>query len=105
LYSTVTALNEALTAEVRRLKIATAEQGGDSDPSKSMVQQQLSINPQMYLQQPRPSQLGMHQLQQQSSASQFNMHQRQQQQQQQQQSSQPQPQQNGNTTPKPDSNQ
>jgi hypothetical protein len=31
LYSTVTALNEALTAEVRRLKIATAEQGGDSD--------------------------------------------------------------------------
>ncbi|KAH8510621.1 hypothetical protein H0E87_008243 [Populus deltoides] len=97
------ALNEALTAEVRRLKIATAEQGGDSDPSKSMVQQQLSINPQMYLQQPRPSQLGMHQLQQQSSASQFNMHQRQQQQQ--QQSSQPQPQQNGNTAPKPDSNQ
>jgi hypothetical protein len=66
-----------------------------------MVQQQLSINPQMYLQQPRPSQLGMHQLQQQSSASQFNMHQRQQQ----QQSSQPQPQQNGNTAPKPDSNQ
>ncbi|CAK7329594.1 unnamed protein product [Dovyalis caffra] len=98
------ALNEALTAEVRRLKIARAERGGESDPSKGMVQQQLSINPQMFLQQPRPSQLNIHQLQQQQqqqpSGSQINMHQLQQQ----QQSSQPQPQQNGNTTSKPDSN-
>ncbi|CAK7329592.1 unnamed protein product [Dovyalis caffra] len=93
-------LNEALTAEVRRLKIARAERGGESDPSKGMVQQQLSINPQMFLQQPRPSQLNIHQLQQQQqpSGSQINMHQLQQQQ---QQSSQPQPQQNGNTTSKP----
>jgi hypothetical protein len=83
------------------LKIATAEQGGDSDPSKGLVQQQLSVNPQMFMQQPRPSQLNRQQLQQQPSASQINMHQLQQQ----QQSSQPQPQQNGSTTLKSDSNQ
>jgi hypothetical protein len=88
------------------LKIATAERGGDSDPSKGLVQQQLSVNPQMFMQQPRPSQLNRQQLQQQQpSASQINMHQLQQQQQQQQQSSQPQPQQNGGTTLKSDSNQ
>ncbi|XP_061958881.1 bZIP transcription factor 29-like [Populus nigra] len=97
------ALNEALNGEVRRLKIATAERGGDSDPSKGLVQQQLSVNPQMFMQQPRPSQLNRQQLQQQQpSASQINMHQLQQQQ---QQSSQPQPQQNGSTTLKSDSNQ
>lgn len=97
------ALNEALNGEVRRLKIATAERGGDSDPSKGLVQQQLSVNPQMFMQQPRPSQLNRQQLQQQQqpSASQINMHQLQQQ----QQSSQPQPQQNGGTTLKSDSNQ
>ena len=39
----VTALNEALTAEVQRLKIATAELS--ADPSKF---QQLSISPQMF---------------------------------------------------------
>jgi len=86
------------------LKIATAEQGGDSDPSKGLVQQQLSVNPQMFMQQPRPSQLNRQQLQQQQqqpSASQINMHQLQQQ----QQSSQPQPQQNGSTILKSDSNQ
>ncbi|KAJ6692800.1 BASIC-LEUCINE ZIPPER (BZIP) TRANSCRIPTION FACTOR FAMILY PROTEIN [Salix purpurea] len=72
------ALNEALTGEVRRLKIATAERGGDSDPSKGSVQQQHSVNPQMFLQQPRP-QLNRHQLQQQqqASASQINMQQQQ----------------------------
>ncbi|KAJ4833689.1 hypothetical protein Tsubulata_021656 [Turnera subulata] len=66
------ALNEALTAEVRRLKIATAELSGNSDPSKEMAPQQLSINQQMF------------QMQQQQQASQLNMHQMQQQQQQQQ---------------------
>lgn len=39
----VTALNEALTAEVQRLKIATAEMNGD--PTKF---QQLSISSQMF---------------------------------------------------------
>ncbi|KAJ8763444.1 hypothetical protein K2173_002327 [Erythroxylum novogranatense] len=87
------ALNEALTAEVRRLKLATAELGGDSDPTKGMVQQ-VSVNPQMFqLQQPPSSQLNMHQLQQQQ-----NMHQLQQQQQ-----SQPQ-QHHGSTNPKSESN-
>jgi hypothetical protein len=68
-----------------------------------LVQQQLSVNPQMFMQQPRPSQLNRQQLQQQQqpSASQINMHQLQQQ----QQSSQPQPQQTGSTTLKSDSNQ
>ncbi|XVF00980.1 hypothetical protein REPUB_Repub04eG0049000 [Reevesia pubescens] len=42
------ALNEALTAEVRRLKLATQELGGDSDPSKGMGSQQLSVNHQMF---------------------------------------------------------
>ncbi|XP_009804619.1 bZIP transcription factor 29 [Nicotiana tabacum] len=67
------ALNEALTAEVQRLKLATTEIS--ADPAKF---QQLSLNPQMFqLQQQQSTQLNMHQLQQQ------------QQQQQQQQSSQP----------------
>ncbi|XP_048233915.1 bZIP transcription factor 29 [Ricinus communis] len=94
------ALNEALTAEVRRLKLATAELSGDSEPTKGMVQQ-LSINPQMFqLQQPQPSQLNMHQLQQQQqqpSPSQINIHQLQQQQSQSQQ--------NGNTTSNSETNQ
>ncbi|KAJ9189647.1 hypothetical protein P3X46_000915 [Hevea brasiliensis] len=79
------ALNEALTAEVRRLKIATAEISGDSDPTKGMVQQ-LSINAQMFQlqqQQQSPSPMNMHQLQ-----------------------PQPQPQQqNGNTSSNSESNQ
>ncbi|KDP27629.1 hypothetical protein JCGZ_19634 [Jatropha curcas] len=98
------ALNEALTAEVRRLKLATAELGGDSDPTKGMVQH-LSINPSMFqLQQQQPSQLNIHQLQQQQqqSPSQINIHQLQQQQQQHQ----PQPQQqNGSSTSNGESNQ
>ncbi|PHU10655.1 putative transcription factor PosF21 [Capsicum chinense] len=65
------ALNEALTAEVQRLKIATAELSADATKF-----QQLSLNPQMLQsQQQQSNQLNMHQLQQQ---------------QQQQQSSQPQ---------------
>lgn len=67
----MTALNEALTAEVQRLKIATAELNADASKF-----QQLSLNPQMFQsQQQQSNQLNMHQLQQQ---------------QQQQQSSQPQ---------------
>ncbi|CAI9104654.1 OLC1v1003376C2 [Oldenlandia corymbosa var. corymbosa] len=61
------ALNEALTAEVQRLKLTTAEL--NSDPSKY---QQVSMNSQMFQ---------LHQQQ----AAQLSMHQRQQQQQQQQQ--------------------
>ncbi|KAL2469309.1 Basic-leucine zipper (bZIP) transcription factor family protein [Forsythia ovata] len=52
------ALNEALTAEVQRLKIATAELSGD--PSKF---QQLSLNPSMFqLRQQQATQVNMHQL-------------------------------------------
>ncbi|XP_057783171.1 bZIP transcription factor 29 [Salvia miltiorrhiza] len=55
------ALNEALTAEVQRLKFATAELSGD--PSKF---QQFSVNPQMFqLRQQQATQMNMHQLQQQ----------------------------------------
>jgi hypothetical protein len=81
------ALNEALTAEVQRLKLATAELGGEH-PSKCMVPQ-LSVNPQMF------------QLMQQQPSSQLNIHQLQQQQQQQQSQSQ----QNGGTTSKHESRQ
>ncbi|KAL1811001.1 hypothetical protein DCAR_0623108 [Daucus carota subsp. sativus] len=59
------ALNEALTAEVQRLKIATADMGGEAAKF-----QQLSLNSQMYQ---------MHQQQQQQQSSQLNMHQMQQQ--------------------------
>ncbi|XP_009625788.1 bZIP transcription factor 29-like [Nicotiana tomentosiformis] len=53
------ALNEALTAEVQRLKIATAELNGDAAKF-----QQLSLNPQMFhLQRQQATQLSMHQLQ------------------------------------------
>ncbi|KAG6653409.1 hypothetical protein CIPAW_05G074200 [Carya illinoinensis] len=76
------ALNEALTAEVQRLKLATAEMSGEN-PSKCMVPQ-LSGNPQMF------------QLQQQQSPTQFNIHQLQQQPPQSQQ-------QNGSTTSKHES--
>ncbi|KAI4297699.1 hypothetical protein L6164_037577 [Bauhinia variegata] len=63
------ALNEALTAEVQRLKIATAELNGDSRPSNNLIPQ-LSFNPQMFqLQQqqhpPSSSQLNIHLQQQQ----------------------------------------
>ncbi|XP_022747849.1 transcription factor RF2a-like [Durio zibethinus] len=81
------ALNEALTAEVRRLKLATQEQGGDSDPSKGIVSQQVSVNHQMFqLHQQHSSQANIpHQFQQRPP---------------------PQPQQqNGNTTGKTESNQ
>ncbi|XP_019165371.1 PREDICTED: transcription factor RF2a isoform X2 [Ipomoea nil] len=78
------ALNEALTAEVQRLKIATAELNGDATKF-----QQLSINPQM---------LPMHQHQ----SARVNMHQLQQQQQH-QQSSQPQPQHNNTASAKHES--
>ncbi|KAH0643336.1 hypothetical protein KY290_034949 [Solanum tuberosum] len=55
------ALNEALTAEVQRLKIATAELSADASKF-----QQLSLNPQMFQsQQQQSNQLNMHQLQQQ----------------------------------------
>ncbi|XVE93741.1 hypothetical protein REPUB_Repub01dG0220300 [Reevesia pubescens] len=83
------ALNEALTAEVRRLKLATQELGGDSDPSKGMAPQHLSVNHQMFqLQQQQSSQLNIpHQFQQQH-----------------QPPAQPQ-QKNGNTTAKTESNQ
>ncbi|KAK2665462.1 hypothetical protein Ddye_004036 [Dipteronia dyeriana] len=83
------ALNEALTAEVRRLKIATQELAGDADPSKGMnhhhqqQQQQHAMNSQMY--QMHSQQPSFHQLQTQQS--------------QQQQL------QNGNPTTKPESNQ
>lgn len=44
------ALNEALTAEVQRLKIATAELNGESLPSNCMIPQH-SVNPMMFQQQ------------------------------------------------------
>ena len=80
-----TALNDALTAEVQRLKLATAELGGEH-PSKCMVSQ---LNHQMFQMQ-----------QQQQSSTQMNIHQLQHQQQQQQQQSQ---QQNGSTASKSES--
>ncbi|GLT86133.1 hypothetical protein SLE2022_042950 [Rubroshorea leprosula] len=77
------ALNEALTAEVRRLKLVTQDLSGDADPSKGMVSQQHPINSQMFqLQQQQLSQLSIHQQQQQH-----------------------QQQQNGGTTKNPESNQ
>lgn len=82
------ALNEALTAEVQRLKLATAELGGESQASKCLVPQ-LSVNPQMFhLHHQQPTQLNIHQLQQQ-----------------QQQQHNQQQQQNGSTTTKHESNQ
>ncbi|XP_030522926.1 bZIP transcription factor 29-like [Rhodamnia argentea] len=72
------ALNEALTAEVQRLKLATTELSAESHPSKCMVSP-LTVNSQMFQ---------LHQMQ--------------------QQHPQPQPQsqqQNGNTTTKSESNQ
>lgn len=77
----IIALNEALTAEVQRLKIATAEMNGDSH-----LIQQHSVNPMMFQQQHQPP------------TSQQNIHLQQQQNQQQQQ--QQQNQQNGNGNPK-----
>lgn len=86
------ALNEALTADVRRLKLATQEMASDSDPSKGMANQQLPMNSQMFqVHQQQPSQLNIHQLQHQhqQSHSQVNFQQ----------------QQNGSTATKPESNQ
>uniref|UniRef100_A0A0V0HQA7 Putative ovule protein n=1 Tax=Solanum chacoense TaxID=4108 RepID=A0A0V0HQA7_SOLCH len=66
----MTALNEALTAEVQRLKIATAELSADASKF-----QQLSLNPQMFQsQQQQSNQLNMHQLQQQQQSSQQQQH-------------------------------
>ncbi|GMI74481.1 DRINK ME-LIKE, basic leucine-zipper 29 [Hibiscus trionum] len=83
------ALNETLTAEVRRLKLATQELGGESDPTKGMVSQQLPVNHQMFQlhQQQQSSQLNI--------PHQFHHHHRQQQS----------PQQNGNTMTRSESNQ
>lgn len=67
-YVVVTALNEALSAEVQRLKLATAELNGD--PSKY---QQLAMSSQMFQlhqQQAAQAQLNIHQLQQQQQQSQ-----------------------------------
>ncbi|XP_039068505.1 transcription factor RF2a-like [Hibiscus syriacus] len=66
------ALKETLTAEVRRLKLATRELGGDSDPPKGMVSQQLPVNHQIFqLHQQQSSQLNIpHQFQQQQPQSQ-----------------------------------
>ncbi|XP_042003357.1 bZIP transcription factor 29-like [Salvia splendens] len=50
------ALNEALTAEVQRLKLATAELSGEKF-------QQLSISPQMFQLRQQQTQLNMHQMQ------------------------------------------
>ncbi|KAG4967004.1 hypothetical protein AAZX31_12G034900 [Glycine max] len=66
------ALNEALTAEVQRLKLATAELSGDSHGSGCLIPQH-SVNPLMFQQQQQPP-----------TASQQNIHLQQQQQQQQQ---------------------
>ncbi|GAB4853820.1 hypothetical protein Ancab_018015 [Ancistrocladus abbreviatus] len=56
------ALNDALSAEVQRLKIATGELATDSQPK--CFGQQLFINPQMFqLQQQQPDQSDVHQLQ------------------------------------------
>jgi hypothetical protein len=49
-YPHLIALNEALTAEVQRLKIATAELNGESLPSNCMIPQH-SVNPMMFQQQ------------------------------------------------------
>lgn len=59
------ALNEALSAEVHRLKLAAAELGGEAHLSNCMAQQ-LSINQQMFQMQNRqPVQLNLYQMQQQ----------------------------------------
>lgn len=50
MYPGLIALNEALTAEVQRLKIATAELNGESLPSNCMIPQH-SVNPMMFQQQ------------------------------------------------------
>lgn len=66
------ALNEALSAEVQRLKIATADLNGDHTKF-----QQLSLNPQMFQAQSAAARLNMHQQlhQQQSSQTQQPQHQ------------------------------
>lgn len=65
----ITALNEALTAEVQRLKVATAELSG-GDTSRF---QQLSINPQMFqLRHHQATQITIHQLHHQQQSQQSN---------------------------------
>ncbi|KAJ7967239.1 transcription factor RF2a-like [Quillaja saponaria] len=86
------ALNEALTAEVQRLKLATSDMNGESHPSKCTVPQ-LSVSSQMF-------QLQRQQQQQRSSA-QLNIQLQQQHQHQAAQSQQ----QNGSTTSNSESNQ
>lgn len=86
------ALNDALTAEVRRLKLAT-ELSGDSDQSKAML-----INAQLFqMQQQQAAQLNIHQLQPPPQAQQPPPPP-------QQQQTPPPQQQNGSNTPKPESN-
>ncbi|KAJ4963971.1 hypothetical protein NE237_023910 [Protea cynaroides] len=95
------ALNEALTTEVQRLKLATAELGGEVHPSNCLVQQ-LSPNPHIF--QLQNQQLNIYQFQQQQQQQQ----QHNQQPQQQQQQAQPQArqeQQPTNSTAKNESNQ
>ncbi|KAF8410486.1 hypothetical protein HHK36_003015 [Tetracentron sinense] len=66
------ALNEALNAEVQRLKLSTTELGGEVHPSNCLVQQ-LSINPQMFQRQhQQPNQANIYQLQQQQQPHQQN---------------------------------
>ncbi|XP_057456510.1 bZIP transcription factor 29-like [Lotus japonicus] len=58
------ALNEALTAEVQRLKLATAELNGESHPSSCLIPQH-SVNPLMFQQQQQQQQQNIHLQQQQ----------------------------------------
>ncbi|XP_061343367.1 bZIP transcription factor 29-like [Gastrolobium bilobum] len=80
------ALNEALTAEVQRLKLATAELNGESHPSGCLIPQH-SVNPMMFQHQQQPP-----------TASQQNIHLQQHQHQHQHQAQQ----QNGNANSKTD---
>lgn len=59
------ALNEALAAEVQRLKVAAAEVSGETHLSSRMAQQ-LSISHQMFqMQHQQPNQINIYELQQQ----------------------------------------
>ncbi|KAI3901403.1 hypothetical protein MKW92_005095 [Papaver armeniacum] len=60
------ALNEALTTEVQRLKIATAEMGGEGRPSNSMNAQQIPMSPQLFYQLQQQKQQQQQQKQQQT---------------------------------------
>ncbi|KAL5985897.1 hypothetical protein ACLOJK_027887 [Asimina triloba] len=104
------ALNEALSAEVQRLKLATQELGGEAHAANSIGQQR-PLNPHMFQlqhqqQQQPPMPLSMYQLQQQQQHQhQQQQHQHQHQQQQQQQQHQNQNQNQNSTATKHESNQ